>query len=91
MNDKLEAQELKTLVQSVFSLNQDDHHLLFMVDVPDDKLPDNELWRIRRGLAQGWYKELDAVTADLGLESVRLLPTPTYTPRPTGYPFDFIM
>ena len=76
MNDKLQAQELKTLVQSVFSLNQDDHHLLFIVDVPDDKLPDNELWRIRRGLAQGWYKELDAVTADLGLESVRLLAYP---------------
>jgi hypothetical protein len=76
MTDKLEAQELKTLVQSVFSLTQDDRHLLFIVDVPDDKLPDNEHWRTRRGLAQGWYKELDAVKTDLGLESVWLLAYP---------------
>jgi hypothetical protein len=31
-----------------------DPHLLLMVDVPDDTLPDTNLWRIRRGLVQDW-------------------------------------
>ena len=76
MTDKLDAAELKALVQSVFSLGDKDRHLLFIVDLPDEKLPDNDLWRTRRSLAESWRNELDAVKAELGLESVRLLAYP---------------
>ena len=54
MTETIDTQELKALIQSVFSPTADDRHLLLMVDVPDDALPDTDLWRIRRGLAQDW-------------------------------------
>ena len=76
MNDPLDARELKTLVQSVFSPTMDDRHLLLIVDVPDDTVPDTELWRTRRGLVEGWHQALNAAKPDLGLESVRLLAYP---------------
>lgn len=76
MTETIDAQELKALIQSVFSPTVEDRHLLLMVDVPDDILPDTGLWRIRRSLAQDWYGKLDAVKGTLGLESVRLLAYP---------------
>jgi hypothetical protein len=76
MADTIETQELKDLVRSVFAPTRDDRHLLLMVDVPDDTLPDTDLWRTRRCLAQDWHRKLDEAKADLGLESVRLLAYP---------------
>lgn len=76
MTDKLKPDELKALVQSVFSLTANDHHLLLLVDVPDEQLPDTELWCARRRIAQRWRHVLNDVKADLGLESVRLLAYP---------------
>jgi hypothetical protein len=76
MTETIDAQELKALIQSVFSPTTDDRHLLMMVDVPDDTLPDTDLWRTRRGLAQDWCGKLDAVKGELGLDSVRLLAYP---------------
>jgi hypothetical protein len=76
MTDTIDAQELKALVQSVFSPTPEDRHLLLMVDVPDDTLPDTDLWCTRRGLAQEWCGKLDAVKGELGLDSVRLLTYP---------------
>ena len=76
MNDPLDARELKTLVQSVFSPTMDDRHLLLIVDVPDDTVPDTDLWRTRRRLVEGGHQALNAAKPDLGLESVRLLAYP---------------
>ena len=76
MTETIDVQELKALIQSVFSPTPEDRHLLLMVDVPDDSLPDTDLWRIRRGLAQDWYGKLDAVKGELGLRGVRLLAYP---------------
>ncbi|BHH84053.1 M29 family metallopeptidase [Desulforhopalus sp. 52FAK] len=76
MQGKLNAQELKELVDSVFSLTHEDRHLLFIVDIPDDILPDTDAWRIRRGLAEEWCRDLQKVQDTLGLESVRLLAYP---------------
>jgi len=76
MPDKLEAGELKKLIQSVFCLTKDDRHLLLIVDVPDEQLPDTELWGARRQIAGLWRRMLDAGKEDLGLESVRLLAYP---------------
>lgn len=76
MTDTIEAQELKELIQSVFLPTPSDRHLLLIVDVPDNTLPDTDLWRIRRGLAQDWYRKLDAIKGELGLETVQLLVYP---------------
>ena len=76
MTDTIESQELKELIRSVFSPTSEDHHLLLMVDVPDETLPDSDLWRFRRGLARGWCGKLDAVKGELGPASVRLLAYP---------------
>jgi len=76
MTEQIDTQELKNLVTSVFSPTRDDRHLLLMVDVPDSTLPDTNLWRTRRGLAQDWCGKLDAVKGELGLDSVRLLAYP---------------
>jgi hypothetical protein len=76
MIETIDAQELKMLIQSVFSPTPEDRHLLLMVDVPDGTLPDTDLWRIRRGLAQDWCRKLDRVKEEMGLDSVRLLAYP---------------
>ena len=76
MTETIDTQELKALIQSVFSPTADDRHLLLMVDVPDDALPDTDLWRIRRGLARDWCGKLDAVKEELGLVGVQLLVYP---------------
>lgn len=76
MTDSLNAEELKLLIRSVFTLTPEDRHLLILVDVPDARLQDNEPWRMRRRIAQQWRQSLDGVKCDLGLESVRLLAYP---------------
>ncbi|MCK5146505.1 hypothetical protein KAR48_07090 [bacterium] len=76
MTDKLDAKELKALIESVFSLKDTDKHLLFLVDIPDAQLPDTELWKIRRQLAESWCNELDRIKSELNLASVRLLAYP---------------
>jgi hypothetical protein len=76
MKDTLDARELKALIESVFSLSKEDHHLLFIVDIPDDTLPDTEPWRVRRGLAEDWCRELDGIKTEMGLKSVRLMAYP---------------
>lgn len=76
MEKQLDAKELKKLVQSVFSLTEGDHHLLFIVDVPDNRLPDTELWLTRRTLAEEWCRELSTIKKELHFETVRLLAYP---------------
>lgn len=76
MNDTLDAQELQSLMRSVFSLTVADKHLLFIVDVPDEVLPDTDLWRTRRALAEDWCNTLNSVKNELGLETVQLVVYP---------------
>lgn len=76
MNETLDAKELQSLMRSVFSLTVADKHLLFIVDVPDELLPDTDLWRTRRALAEEWCNTLNGVRHELGLETVQLCAYP---------------
>jgi len=66
--DKLSAEELTNLVKRVFEPREEDRSLAVIVDLPDDEVPDNPRWRIRRALAADWVRELTAARADHGLD-----------------------
>ncbi len=72
MQDNLSAAELMQLVRTVFSLRATDKHLAILVDVPDDKNPDQPAWRARRLLARQWWQILNQNRSNLGLRAVRL-------------------
>ena len=71
--ENLTAKELKELIVSVFSPGENDKNMAILVDVPDEIVPDNENWRIRRKLAQDWAKKLASVAAEIGLKEIALL------------------
>jgi hypothetical protein len=71
MDDHLKANELSAMIQRVFEPKDADTTLAVIVDLPDDRLPDNADWELRRSLAAGWVSELTAARADHGLD-VRL-------------------
>jgi len=73
MTENLSAAELKALVQSVFSLSHQDKKLAILVDLPDETVPDNDDWRIRRTLAQQWWHELNHIKQKLPLEEINLI------------------
>ena len=72
MTDTLTGQELRLLIQRVFQPGAEDRGLLLMVDLPDQRLPDHDAWRIRRELAADWAGRLQQERAALGLEHVTL-------------------
>ncbi len=72
MDDKLTGRELVELVRRVFAPGQRDHALAFLVDLPDERVPDNPSWRARRALACEWAGLLDAEREELGLQRVSL-------------------
>lgn len=72
MNDHLSPSELRQLVDRVFRPGPDDHGLAILVDLPDDRLPDNPDWRQRRALAAAWAEALAGEREALGLDRVTL-------------------
>ena len=72
-DDKLTAEELTALVRRVFELRTEDKALAFIVDLPDDQVPDNPEWKARRELAAGWVDELIGAKDDHGLDVSLLL------------------
>ena len=72
MDTNLTPQELRLLVQRVFQPTAQDRGLAIIVDLPDERLADNEDWAHRRRLAAGWYRALLAEREDLGLENLTL-------------------
>ncbi len=50
--------ELHALLQGCFAITPQDRALTFLVDLPDQHLPDNPDWQFRRELAQHWAKLL---------------------------------
>jgi hypothetical protein len=72
MTEQLDRHDLVLLVQRVFRPGPDDTGLLILVDLPDERLPDNDHWRTRRALAAAWAEELAAATGELGVERVTL-------------------
>ena len=69
----LSPQDLKLLVSSAFPRRASDRALAILVDVPDDRVPDNDRWRERRRMAQQWSKALATVGGELGLDAVTLV------------------
>jgi len=72
-SDHLSARELTDLVRRVFAPGDSDHALAIIVDLPDDEVPDNPRWKVRRELAAGWAVELGAAKADHGLDAALFL------------------
>ncbi|MGC4122711.1 MAG: hypothetical protein QM765_50695 [Myxococcales bacterium] len=64
---------MKTLLQSVFRLNEEDRTLALLVDVPNGAVPDHDAWRDRRALAWEWKRTIESVKAELNLAEVLLL------------------
>ena len=73
MKDKLSTTDLINLIRSVFSLGPEDKNLAIIVDVPDEKVRDNNDWKKRRELAADWHQKLTKVKSDLGLQQVDLI------------------
>ena len=73
MSNSLTSEELKSLIQSVFSLTNNDKKLAILIDIPDEKVQDNLSWLERRKMAKLWHVELDKVKSTLGLEEVNLI------------------
>ena len=62
----LTSDELVRLITRVFEPGPEERGLAILVDLPDDRLPDDEDWRTRRELAAGWVKTLQDTTNDHG-------------------------
>ena len=73
MRNSLSTTDIKNLIQSVFSIRQEDKNLAIIVDVPDNTIPDNEDWKKRRELAADWHQKLTMVKSELGLEQADLI------------------
>ncbi len=71
--NSLSTEELQNLIRSVFSPQNSDKRLAFIVDVPDEKIADNPNWAKRRELAADWFGKLDSIKEMFGLEQVNLL------------------
>ncbi len=69
--ETLTAQEWISLIRNVFAPDaQADRALAFLVDVPDDVVPDNAEWHARREIAVRWAHDLRAARAEHGWEVV---------------------
>ncbi|MHB8080368.1 MAG: M29 family metallopeptidase [Candidatus Krumholzibacteriia bacterium] len=73
MSGTLDGPELARLVRRVFAPGPQDDALAIMVDLPDERLPDNPAWRQRRSLAAGWAAALAAEKSAAGLDRVSLV------------------
>ena len=58
MNPLLETDDLVRLVRRVFQPGAGDRGLALLVDLPDERLPDNEAWKARRLMAADWHRRL---------------------------------
>ncbi|MFN2370369.1 MAG: hypothetical protein ABR506_04355 [Candidatus Krumholzibacteriia bacterium] len=72
MPESLSPRDLRLLVERVFRPTAADTGLALIVDVPDDRLPDNPDWAVRRALAAAWHRDLAAEGAALGLDRITL-------------------
>jgi leucyl aminopeptidase (aminopeptidase T) len=69
----LAADELVSLVRSVFPRLETDKALAILVDVPRDPASDTPPWRERRRLAHEWHALLDARKGEIPLAEVKLV------------------
>lgn len=72
MSETLSAQDLRLLIERVFQPGEDDKGLAIIVDLPDDRLADNDNWAQRRAMAARWYRDLLGEMDALKLERLSL-------------------
>lgn len=70
--ENLDAIELVNLINTVFPRLPEDDKLLILIDVPDDQVPDNPIWRMRRKIARYWYYSLMHIADKMNLSGVGL-------------------
>lgn len=69
--ERLTASDWISLIKGVFAPDRSrDGGLAFLVDVPDDVVPDNPAWKVRRGMVMDWVRELQAAHGAHGWEVV---------------------
>ena len=73
MTHALTASELAALVQRVFVPTPEDRLLGVMIDLPDDRVPDDPAWAERRAVAAEWVRLLQERAADVGYGANLLL------------------
>jgi len=72
MTEHLSIKELEELIKSVFSPGNEERSLGIIVDLPDSRESDTDLWKDRRRMAGDWSEKLNSVKSILGLDSVVL-------------------
>ncbi|MAT39533.1 MAG: hypothetical protein CL946_08000 [Ectothiorhodospiraceae bacterium] len=70
--DTLTTDNLKQLFETVFQFRPADKVLTFIVDVPNDNLPDHDQWLARRSMAYDWWQKASSFREDIGLETVQI-------------------
>jgi hypothetical protein len=70
VSELLSTDELVRLLRSVFMPREEDDSLAVLVDLPDEQVPDDDSWRLRREIARDWALRLWSARKDLGLRAV---------------------
>ena len=73
MPEQITALELSALVARVFQPTPEDTRLGIMVDLPDEKVPDDAGWAARREIAAEWAELLGMQARETGYETRLLL------------------
>ena len=73
MPETITALELSALVSRVFQPTAEDTRLGIMVDLPDEKVPDDAGWAARRAIAAEWAELLGMQVREAGYETRLLL------------------
>lgn len=72
MIENLTFEQLLRLFKSVFALRMRERDLTILVDLPDEKVEDNDDWFDRRQIAGEWFKALDEHSLDTPFTDVNL-------------------
>jgi leucyl aminopeptidase (aminopeptidase T) len=69
MSEQVSADELAALIERVFQPQDSDTKIAVLVDLPDEKVADNDDWKVRRQLAGDWADKLWTQSEKIGLET----------------------
>jgi hypothetical protein len=66
----LSPAQLADLLRKVFNLKSTEPGLAFLVDLPDERVPDNPGWADRRKIAGEWFTMLSGMKQELPFQSI---------------------
>lgn len=76
MVKNLAFDELMHLFRSVFALRKSEDQLTFLIDLPDQKMPDTNSWHERRRIGGEWYNALSEDQARTPFSEINLCSYP---------------